>query len=139
MYKFIFPSKNTWVSSGSNVVLNTIEHDQNFGKDQILELKKEFEDLSFKYQTRVLVQFDLTTISESVADVWLKEPTIVFLVPVSVSTLCPPVRYPTIVLKLPDDTFSPALEPIKVFCILVETEYPAPFPIATLCESVAVA
>ena len=66
MYKFIFPSKNTWVSSGSNVVLNTIETDQNFGKDEILELKKEFEDLSFKYQTRVLVQFDLSEISKSV-------------------------------------------------------------------------
>ena len=67
MYEFIFPSKTTWISSGSNVVLNTKETDQNFGKDQILELKKEFEDLSFKYQTRVLCQFDLSSVSASVA------------------------------------------------------------------------
>ena len=45
MYKFIFPSKNTWVSSGSNVILNTIETDQNFGKDQILELRKVYLDI----------------------------------------------------------------------------------------------
>ena len=67
MYEFIFPSKTTWISSGSNVVLNTKETDQNFGKDQILELKKEFEDLSFKYRTRVLCQFVLSSVSASVA------------------------------------------------------------------------
>ena len=67
MYHFIFPSKTAWISSGSNTRLGTIETDQNFGQDPILELKKEYEDLSFKYQTRALVHFDLSTVSKSVA------------------------------------------------------------------------
>ena len=67
MYHFIFPSKDTWISSGSNTRLGTVETDQNFGQDPILELKKEYEDLSFQYQTRALIQFDLSSISSSVA------------------------------------------------------------------------
>ena len=42
MYNLIFPSKDTWISSGSNTRLNTIETDQNFGQDPILEIKKEY-------------------------------------------------------------------------------------------------
>ena len=35
-------------------------------KDEILELKKEFYNLSFDYETRVLVQFDLSAVSSSI-------------------------------------------------------------------------
>jgi len=66
MHHFIFPSKDSWISSGSNTRIGTIETDQNFGQDEVLEIKKEFEDLSFKYQTRALVQFDLSEVSKSI-------------------------------------------------------------------------
>ena len=43
MHHFIFPAQDTWISSGSNVATtNVSELDQNFGRDQILEVKKEF-------------------------------------------------------------------------------------------------
>ena len=68
MHHFIYPTKDSWISSGSNKVTGVTEKDQNFGQDQILEIKKFFYDLSFDYQTRALIQFDLTTVSKSVAD-----------------------------------------------------------------------
>ena len=50
MYYNIFPSKDTWISSGSNSFTGEVLTDANYGKDQILELKKEFFNLSFHYQ-----------------------------------------------------------------------------------------
>ena len=35
MHHFIFPSKDTWISSGSNTRINTVDTDQNFGQDPI--------------------------------------------------------------------------------------------------------
>jgi hypothetical protein len=71
MHHFIFPSKDTWISSGSNRTTGETERDQNFGRDQILEVRKEFFNDSFDYPTRALVQFsgdEFTELSKSVAD-----------------------------------------------------------------------
>ena len=74
MHYFTFASKDSFISSGSNRITGVSEKDRNFGQDQILEVKKEFFNDSFDYPTRALVQFDLTTISESVADGTITNP-----------------------------------------------------------------
>ena len=77
MHYFIYSQKDSWISSGSNRVTGVTEHDQNFGKDQILEIKKVFYNQSFDYPTRALVQFDskdLTEISKSVSDNVISNP-----------------------------------------------------------------
>ena len=71
MHHFIFPNQDTWISSGSSKIDGTSFKDQNFGRDQILEVKKEFFNNSFDHQTRALVQFsgtEFTELSKSVAD-----------------------------------------------------------------------
>ena len=77
MHHFIFPTQDTWISSGSSKIDGTSFKDQNFGRDQILEVKKEFYNSSFDYPTRVLVQFsgtDFTELSKSVADGTITSP-----------------------------------------------------------------
>lgn len=63
MHKFIFSSKDSWISELTSSV--------NFGYDEILELKKEFKTTSTSSLvygvTRIVSQFDLTDISKSVA------------------------------------------------------------------------
>ena len=71
MHHFIFPNQDTWISSGSSNITGESFKDQNFGRDQILEVKKEFYNNSFDHQTRALVQFsgtEFTELSKSVAD-----------------------------------------------------------------------
>ena len=71
MHHFIFPSQDTWISSGSNKITGDTFQDQNFGRDQILEVKKEFYNSSFNYPTRALVNFsgtEFTELSKSVSD-----------------------------------------------------------------------
>ena len=68
MHHFIYPSKATWISSGSRQTDGEPLTEQNFGKDEILELKKEFFNLSFDYPTRALIQFDITDIKNSIED-----------------------------------------------------------------------
>ena len=71
MHHFIFPTQDTWVSSGSSTTTGESFKDQNFGKDQILEVKKEFFNSSFNYQTRALVNFtgtEFTAMSQSIVD-----------------------------------------------------------------------
>jgi len=71
MHHFIFPTQDTWISSGSSKIDGTSFKDQNFGRDQILEVKKEFFDTSFDHQTRALVNFagsDFTEMSKSIVD-----------------------------------------------------------------------
>ena len=78
MHHFIFPTQDTWISSGSSTIDGTSFKDQNFGRDQILEVKKEFYNSSFNYQTRALVQFggtDFTELSKSVANGTITNPT----------------------------------------------------------------
>jgi hypothetical protein len=77
MHHFIFPTQDTWISSGSSKIDGTSFKDQNFGRDQILEVKKEFYNNSFDHQTRVLVQFsgtEFTELSKSVADGTITSP-----------------------------------------------------------------
>ena len=57
MHHFIFPTKDSWISSGSSVVTGESFRNQNFGKDQILELKKFFYNNKFEHQTRALIDF----------------------------------------------------------------------------------
>ena len=66
MHYSIYPTKDTWISSGSRKTDGESLSEQNFGQDEILELKKTFYDLNFDYPTRVLVQFDLSDISSSI-------------------------------------------------------------------------
>ena len=71
MHYFIFPSQDTWISSGSNPINGETFTDQNFGKDQILEVKKHFFNRSFEHQTRALVNFagtNFNTLSQSIVD-----------------------------------------------------------------------
>jgi hypothetical protein len=71
MHHFIFPSQDTWVSSGSSNITGESFKDQNFGRDQILEVKKQFYNFDFDFPTRALVQFsgtEFTELSKSVAD-----------------------------------------------------------------------
>ena len=75
MHYFIYPTKDAWISSGSNKATTGIsERDQNYGQDEILELKKNFYNKVFDYQTRVLLQFDLTSISQSLINKEIKNP-----------------------------------------------------------------
>ena len=71
MHHFIFPSKDTWISSGSSTITGESFKDQNFGRDQILEVKKFFYNNSFNHQTRALINFsgtDFTEMSQSIVD-----------------------------------------------------------------------
>jgi len=64
MHHFILPTQDSWISSGS------LEKDKNFGGDEILELKKVFQNDTFDYQTLTLVNFagtDFTELSQSVS------------------------------------------------------------------------
>ena len=77
MHHFIFPSQDTWISSGSSTVTGESFKNQNFGRDQILEVKKEFYNSSFNYPTRALVQFtgtEFTELSKSIADGTIPQP-----------------------------------------------------------------
>ena len=61
----IYPTADAWISSGSMEAGVTIsEQEQNYGQDQILELKKEFIEGSFKYPTRVLINFNGTDLND---------------------------------------------------------------------------
>jgi len=78
MHHFIFPSQDTWISSGSSTIDGESFKDQNFGRDQILEVKKEFYNSSFNYPTRALVNFsgtEFTELSKSIADGTIPQPT----------------------------------------------------------------
>ena len=71
MHYFIFPTQDTWISSGSSPIDGESFRDQNFGRDQILEVKKEFFSKTFDYPTRALVNFAGTgfnTLSQSIVD-----------------------------------------------------------------------
>ena len=69
MHHFILSNQNTWISSGSSTITDESFRNQNFGKDQILEVKKFFYNDSFHHQSRGLVQFsgtDFTNMSQSI-------------------------------------------------------------------------
>ena len=69
MHHFILATSDSWISSGSSHVDGESHRDQNFGQDEILEIKKEFYNKSFDYATRALVSFkgtDFTNMSQSI-------------------------------------------------------------------------
>ena len=68
MRHFIIANRDSWISSGSNRTTGLTEKDQNFGADQILEVKKVFYNKSFDYPTRALIQFPLTDLSQSIVN-----------------------------------------------------------------------
>ena len=71
MHHFIYATKDAWISSGSSHIDGESYRDQNFGQDEILEVKKEFWNKSFDYQTRALISFkgsEFTSLSQSIAD-----------------------------------------------------------------------
>jgi len=71
MYHFIFPTQDTWISSGSSTITDESFRDQNFGRDQILEVKKFFYNNQFDHQTRALLNFegtDFTNMSQSIVN-----------------------------------------------------------------------
>tara|TARA_Y100000310_G_scaffold121395_1_gene120179 strand:+ start:295 stop:1524 length:1230 start_codon:yes stop_codon:yes gene_type:complete len=68
MHYFIFASTDSWISSGSNRDLGETLTDANYGKDEILELKKEYFNNSFEYQTRALVKFNLSSSAQELID-----------------------------------------------------------------------
>ena len=59
MYYFIYPSKDSYIYE-----LNT-NSEKNFGGDNNLVLKKDFDGESLNGVSRVLLQFDLTELSQS--------------------------------------------------------------------------
>ena len=73
MHHFIFPTQDTWISSGSSTITGESFRDQNFGRDQILEVKKEFFNNSFNFQTRALVNFAGTDFNEMSQSIVKKE------------------------------------------------------------------
>ena len=77
MYHFIFPTQDTWISSGSSTITGESFKDQNFGRDQILEVKKDFFNNSFNFNTRALVNFsgtEFTELSKSIANGTIPSP-----------------------------------------------------------------
>ena len=71
MYHFIFPTQTAWISSGSSTITGESFKDQNFGRDQILEVKKFFYNNKFDHQTRALINFSgdsFTEMSNSIAN-----------------------------------------------------------------------
>ena len=68
MHHFIFPTKDTYISSGSSHIDGESYKDKNYGQDEILELKKEFFNKEFDYPTRVLLQFNLTSLTQSLVN-----------------------------------------------------------------------
>ncbi len=77
MHHFIFPTQDNWISSGSSTITGESFKDQNFGRDQILEVKKEFYNSSFDYQTRALLNFegtDFTDMSHSIVNGEISNP-----------------------------------------------------------------
>ena len=60
MYHFIYPSKDAYIYE-----LNT-NNEKNFGGDDTLVLKKDFDVASLNGVSRVLLQFDLSELSSSI-------------------------------------------------------------------------
>ena len=77
MHHFILPTKTAWISSGSSKIDGTSFRDQNFGKDEIMTIKKEFYNLSFDHQTRGLISFkgtEFTEMSQSIVNGTITSP-----------------------------------------------------------------
>ena len=69
MYHFIYPSKDAYIYE-----LNT-NSEKNFGGDDTLVLKKDFDVNSLNGVSRILLQFDLTEVSNSIVSGDIVNPT----------------------------------------------------------------
>ena len=58
MHRSFFAVKDAFINSGSDFIDGTTFQDKNVGQDEVLELKKVFNNREFKYPTRMLIQFD---------------------------------------------------------------------------------
>ena len=58
MHRSFFAVKDTTINSGSDFIDGTTFQDKNTGQDEVLELKKVYDNKEFKYPTRMLIQFD---------------------------------------------------------------------------------
>ena len=77
MHYRIFSTADTYINSGSNLITGETFKDQNFGRDEILELKKVYVNNDFGYQTRVLINFqgpDFSEISQSIVNKTITSP-----------------------------------------------------------------
>ena len=66
MHHFIFPTKDTYVSE--------LTASQNYGSDEILELRKDYSTYALKGVTRVFVQFNLSSLSGSLTSGEIADP-----------------------------------------------------------------
>ena len=78
MHYFIYSTADSWITSGSLYAgISSSNSQQNFGQDEVLEVKKEFIDGSLQYFSRAVVNFkgtDFTSLSASVADGTITNP-----------------------------------------------------------------
>ena len=58
MHRSFFAVKDAFINSGSDFIDGTTFQDKNVGQDEVLVLKKVFNNKEFKYPTRMLIQFD---------------------------------------------------------------------------------
>ena len=56
MHRSFFATKDTTINSGSNLIDGTTFQDKNVGQDEVLELKKVFDNKEFKHPTRMLIE-----------------------------------------------------------------------------------
>jgi len=67
MHRSFFAVKDTTINSGSDLIDGTTFQDKNVGQDEVLELKKVFDDKTFKHPTRMLIQFDTDEIESYIS------------------------------------------------------------------------
>ena len=67
MHRSFFAVKDTTINSGSNLIDGTTFQDKNVGQDEVLELKKIYDNDQFKYPTRMLIQFDATEVESYIS------------------------------------------------------------------------
>jgi len=67
MHRYFFTTKDAFINSGSDSITGEDWKDKNTGQDEVLELKKVFNNKDFSYNTRVLVQFDADEIESYIS------------------------------------------------------------------------
>ena len=67
MHRSFFAVKDTTINSGSDFIDGTTFQDKNTGQDEVLELKKVYDNKEFKYPTRMLIQFDTDEIENYIS------------------------------------------------------------------------
>ena len=69
MHRYFFSVKDTFINSGSSTIDGTDFKDKNVGKDEILEINKVVSNNgTVANVSRILIDFDLSFISQSIID-----------------------------------------------------------------------